>query len=199
MKTDPIAVADKVWAFFDRFPIQKYDKGQIIVFAGDAPGGVFFLTSGSVGQYDISARGDKIIVNVFKPEAFFPMSWAYQQNTNTFFYEALNDVEVRRAPVDETLKFMEANPDVLRDLLMRVYRGMEGVLQRMVQLMGGSARSRLVFEPVVSTRRFGKHRRDGSYHLAINERDLASRTGLTRETINREIRKLKAEGQLQVD
>lgn len=192
-------VTDKINNFFAQYPNQIYDKGQIIIFGGDAPSGVFLLKSGSVGQYDISARGDKIIVNVFKPGAFFPMSWAYQQDNNPFFYEALSDVEVTRAPADETVAFMDANPDVLRDLLVRIYRGMEGVLQRMVQLMGGSARSRLVFELIISTRRFGKLQRNGSYRLAINERDLAARTGLTRETINREIRKLKNEGQLQVD
>lgn len=199
MTNKPVPVTDKVNSFFARYPVQKYDRGQIIIFAGDAPAGVFLLKTGSVGQYDISARGDKIIVNVFKPDAFFPMSWVYQQTNNTFFYEALSDVEVIKAPVDETLKFMDDNPDVSRDLLTRVYRGMEGVLQRMVQLMGGSARSRLVFELVVSTRRFGKRQHDGSYRLPINERDLASRTGLTRETINREIRKLKSEGHLKVD
>ena len=41
------------------------------------------------------------------------------------------------------------------DGLSRLYTGMEGLLGRIVQLMSGGARSRLLYELAVKCRRFG--------------------------------------------
>ena len=41
---------------------------------------------------------------------------------------------------------LQANPDVVYDLLTRLYRGLDGLLGRMSQLMAGSAKSRLMYE-----------------------------------------------------
>lgn len=68
-------VAARIHEFFSAYPVRKYAKGHIITHAGDDPEGVLHLTDGKVRQYDISARGDEIVVNVFQPPAFFPLSW----------------------------------------------------------------------------------------------------------------------------
>jgi len=58
--------------------------------------------------------------------------------------------------------------------------------------MGGSARSRILFELIVECARFGEPQADGSQLIPINESELAKRTGLSRETVSREVTKLKA-------
>lgn len=189
----------KVSQFFSEYTTKKYKKGEIIIFGGSDPDGIYLLKSGQVSQYDINSKGDKVIVNMFKSGAFFPMAWAFTGQENNFFYEAETAVEAVIAPAEKVVEFVERNPDVLKDLLMRLYKGMDGVLKRQVELMGGSANSRLALELVISARRFGSLQADGAYKLDLTERDLASRTGLSRETVNREISKYKAEGYLKVD
>lgn len=101
-------------------------------------------------------------------------------------------------PASEVFEFVKANPDVMLDLLSRLYRGVEGVLGRMVHLMSSNASSRLMYELLLNARRFGKTDKAG-HHLGLSEGDLAARTGLTRETVSREIHKLKDIGLIKVE
>jgi CRP/FNR family transcriptional regulator len=186
-------VAAKIESFFAPYRLRKYAKGQILMYNGDTTDYIYYLVKGKVKEYDVTYRGDEIILNVFKTLAFFPMSIAVNKKQNPYTYEAETDVEVRLAPITDVLKFIVDNPDVMYDLLSRVYRGLDGILGRMARLMSSSARSRLLYELVVETNRFGIHRDDGSISVEINEKNLGARAGLTRETISREIRKLKDE------
>jgi CRP-like cAMP-binding protein len=192
------SVAQKVEAFFGQYRPRTYRKGQILIHAGDEPEHIYNIVSGQVRQYDISYRGDEVVVNVFKAPAFFPMSWALNRTPNVYFFEAATDVELRLAPPDETVEFLRQNPDVLLDLLSRVYKGTDGLLRRMAHLMGGSAKSRLLFELIIGVKRFGEQGRDGAWFVAMHESDLATLAGMSRETVSREMRKLKESGLVKV-
>lgn len=184
-------VADKIRKHFSRFPQHVYPKGQILVFAEEQPTHIFYMVQGRVRQYDVSYRGDEVIVNVYKPGAFFPMSWAITRQPNKYFYKTEVETTLHIVPCDEALRFIQANPDVMFDLLNRLYRGMEGLLGRMVHLMSGTARSRMLYELIIECRRADMQSADGSYVLPISEVDLAARAGLSRETVSREMRKMK--------
>ena len=143
-------------------------------------------------QYIISKKGDELVINIFKPHAFFPMTWAVNKTPNSYFYEAVEDAEVYKAPPEDVLAFIKTNPDVMFDLLSRIYRGAEGILAKMTYLMSGNAYARLVTEIVIYTKRFGKG--EDREDVTVSERQLASLTGMTRETVSREMRSLKAKG-----
>jgi len=194
----PESVAKKVQKFFGGYPLHHYDKGQLLILADEDPKHIFYLVSGKVRQYDISYRGDEIVVNVFKPPAFFPMSWAINKTPNRYFFEAATKVTLHQAPPDATLEFIKDNPDVAFDLLSRVYSGLDGLLMRSVHLMSRSARHRLLLELIIECRRFGELKPNGSCHITINETELGARAGLSRETVNREIGELKKTGLVEV-
>lgn len=179
--------------FFAQYRVRKYEKGQILILNGDDSSFVYYLVSGKVKVYDVTYRGDEIILNVFKTPAFFPMSLALNKAHNPYIYEAETVIEVRQAPAGEVVDFLNQNPDVTMDLLSRVYRGIDGIMGRMVALMSGSAKSRLIYELILEARRFGKQQVDGKCVLDITEKDLGARAGLSRETVSREMHKLKAE------
>ncbi len=190
-------VANKISDFFEQFPVRHYKKGQILIHADDDPECIFYLAVGKVKQYDLSYRGDESVLNIFKPPALFPMSFAINRTPNEYFYEADSDVELRMAPFDEVISFIQDNSDVLYDLLSRVYRGTDGILRRMAYLMSSTAKSRVLYELIIECRRFGEEE-SGGYVLSFNESDIGARAGLTRETVSRGMSKLKAEGLLTV-
>lgn len=192
MGTDEVAVI--VEKFFSKFPTRKYSKGQIMIFSGEVPSQVFYIIKGQVKQYDVSYRGDEVILNKFKSPAFFPMSLAINGGPNPYIFETVVETEVRLAPRDEVIKFLRQHPEVTYDLLSRVYRGVDGILGHMVQLMSGSAQSRLLYEIIIEGRRFGTFKADGTCLLNMRNKDLGSLTGISRETVNRELNKLKASG-----
>jgi len=190
---------NKINQFFSSYPHRSYPKSQILIFAGESPEHIFYLTSGKVRQYAITYRGDEIVVNIFKPPAFFPMSWAINRSSNDYFYKTEEPAEVHIVPADDALNFIKENPAVMLDLLSRLYRGMDGLLGRLVHLMSGSAKSRLLYELLIECRRFGKALAGGKkLLLTINESDLAARSGLARETVSREMQKLKDDDQVDI-
>lgn len=185
-------ISEKVAAFFTQYHHQEYTKGELLIRAGDDPVGIFYLKKGLVKQYAISKKGDELVINVFKPISFFPMSWAISSILNEYFFEALEPVEVWIAPKDKVVEFVKSNPDVLYSLVDRVYHGTSGLLSRMIYLMSGSAYPKLIIELIIQAKRFGKVGKDGSsYQLTINERDIAAQSGMTRETVSRELKTLK--------
>ncbi len=184
------SVAEKVDEFFSPYRVRKYSKGQILIFNGDQAEFVYYVISGRVKQYDVTYRGDEVILNVFKPPAFFPMSLAINKSDNPYTYEAETDIEIRQAPAADVVDFLENNPDVTFDLLARLYRGVDGLMSRMAHLMASSARGRLMFELLISCKRFGEQSQDGTYILEMNESDIGARAGLSRETVSREMKKL---------
>lgn len=187
-------VQSKVEKFFSAYPLRRLAKGQVLILKGEDVSHVYRLVKGRVKQYDVSYRGDEIILNIFQPPAFFPMSLAINRMPNHYIYEAETDVELRQAPAAETAAFVKENPDVMLDLLSRLYRGMDGVLGRMTHLMASSAKGRLMYELLLACRRHGERTAERVYRLQLTEGDIAKRAGLSRETVSREIRKLKDEG-----
>lgn len=184
-------ITDKLTSFFENFPVIKYKKGEAIIWPHESPKGVIFLLEGNVGQYAITDDGQKIILNIFKPGAFFPMSHVINESKNKYFFEALSDIKCRIAPPGTVLDFLRDNPDVMLDLLSRVYRGTDGLLKRIAELTAGSAKSRLGLELIISCLRFGHQNDNGSYTLRVKTTELADRTGMARETISRELRELE--------
>src|SRR6266498_3242632 len=178
-------VPQKITGFFTSYPLRTFEKRQILVRAGDALPGVFYIIEGRVSQYDITPSGNEVVFNVFKSGAFFPMSWAMNNVTNHYFFEASTKVFAHVAPAADAVQFLKDNPDVTFDLLARVYRGVDGVLRRMAHLMGGDAKSRLLFELLNTAYRFGEQQKDGSVYIPLKEIDLARQSGLARETVNR--------------
>ncbi len=192
------SVQQKTAAFFSKYPLCSFSKRQIIVRAEEMPNAVFYLVDGLVSQYDITTGGNEVVVNIFKPGAFFPMSSAINNSPNHYFFEASSAVSLHQAPAADAVQFLQDNPDVLFDLLSRVYRGMDGVLRRMAHLMGGDAKSRLIFELLNASYRFGEPRKDGARCITLKEGDLAKHSGLARETVSRQLQELKAAGLVDV-
>ena len=76
--------------------------------------------------------------------------------------------------------------------MSRVYKGTDGLLDRMVHLMSGNAYTQLVTELLIYAKRFGNGK--NTVEVNLTEKDLAAQSGITRETVSREIRMLKNKG-----
>lgn len=191
-------VTNKLTEFFAGTDERMYGKDDIITFANQDPEGVLFLVEGLVEQYDVTPEGNKITVNIFKPPAFFPMAWAINKTPNLYFYAALSNVKVKRAHPDKVAKFLQENPDVMFDLLSRVYKGTDGLLRRLVLAASGIASSRLIYELLLEAYRFGEPVDEETKKIKIRQSSLAARSGLARETVSRELHKMEREGLLEL-
>lgn len=154
--TDP-NITRIVNTFFTTFPAYDYKKGNILIRSGEEPKGIYYLKTGHVRQYAITKEGEEMTLNIYKPGAFFPMAWAVNAYPNHYYFEAMDDSRVRIAPREDTVSFVKNEPEVLFDLLQRLYIGLDGVLSRMEHLMSGKARERLIAILIINAKRFGRH------------------------------------------
>lgn len=185
-------IQKRVGHFFKNFPTQRTSKGQILIWADNPPEAVFYINRGRVRQYLIFEDGTKATVNIFGPGSFFPMSLVLNDLPNKYFFETLEPSVFHCSPPAEALDFLKSNPDVLLDLLSRVYRGVDGILQKMAYMMIGDIQKLVIFELVTECRR-GRHRQKPNL-VTLSEGELAAHVGLARETVNRQLAKLKTNG-----
>lgn len=188
------AVVSKLDNFFSSYPTIHFAKSAMLLEAYKKPSGIFYVQSGIVRRYYLSAEGSEVTLNLYKPHTFLPMSWAIADVPNTHFYEAASDVITHKASKEDVLAFLQREPDVVYDLLKRVYIGMEGLWMHMESLTAGNSLTKLAASLVILTKRFGKKENDGiRIDLQLSEQDLANYAGMTRETASRELQKMKKE------
>lgn len=183
-----------VATFFEKREEKYRAKDTILAMPGSNLKAVMYLVDGIVEQYDITPEGNKVIVNIFKPGSFFPMSWAINNTPNSYFFAALSDVRFKQAAPEAVVQLLKDNPEVAFDLLSRVYKGTDAILRRLVLASSGMASARLIFELIVEAYRFGVKKGDGVIAVKVKQGSLAARSGLARETVSRELHKLERAG-----
>ena len=185
----------KIFNFFAQYKRQQIKKKEIIIRAGDDPTGVFYIDEGIVRQYYISKNGAEITLNMFKQKAFFPMSWTIGNIHNNYYFEAVTDCSLYKGPNEKVLGFLKREPEVVWDLLKRVYIGIEGLWMHIECLSAGNALSKLVSALLILAKRFGKEQ-NGKIVIQtkITEKELGEYAGMYRETVSREFQQLIKRG-----
>jgi len=182
----------KINDFFSSYKKQRYDRGHIFARPGETMEYVFYIAEGMVREYDITTTGSEVVVNVLKPGAYFSVTQALIAEPNSWFYEALGDCKVRKAPTHEVVDFVQHNADVAFELLVRVSKGAHGLQRRMAHVMGGTARTQVLFELITEFSRFSTVKGGGKLEVKITTAELAKRCGLSRESVSRELKKLSS-------
>lgn len=122
------------------------------------------------------------------------MSWIINQTKSAYFFEAFTDITVRIAPAQKIISFLLKNPKVLYILLKRAYRENESLLPIREYLVEASAGEKLALTIDTLATRFGiEQDKKIEIPFGLSESDLAAIVGVTRETISREMQKLKNE------
>ena len=125
----------KVEQFFSQYPLRTYSKGQVLIHAGDVPQFIYYIEQGRIRQYDISYRGNEIVVQMYDKGDMLPMLWVMTGLNNQFFFDVEAESLVRIAPKAEVLLFLRANSDVVLDVLESSYIGVNGLHTKIVHLV----------------------------------------------------------------
>ncbi len=189
----------KLEAFFRKFTPHHagliYKKGEIILRAGDPPPGVLYLAKGLVRQYVVSARGEQLVLHMFRPGSFFPMTWVLNNTPNAYDFAAATAVEVWRAPKDAVVEFIEKNPDILLAFSRRLLSGLNGLLTRVASLVFDQAYLKIVLLLLYLARAVGESKgREVILPVTFTHKDIASWVGTTRETASLQMEELKHRG-----
>jgi len=187
------AVDETIQSFFAAYPRHVVPSGHIVASPDSPLVDISYVYSGWIEQYDVSEQGNKLVVNTYGPGSYVPMSLLFGQGSGIWFYETLDDCVLFTAPVSDVSDFVRSHSDVLYSYASRLCSGASGQQRRMAHLMGGSAATRLLYEIIVMFRRYGE-KNDGVVTIDCTDAKLANASGLSRETVSREIAILKQAG-----
>lgn len=189
MSPTPVKILD---TFFGNYTKIKYKKGDIIIRPLDVPQGIFYLKKGFVRMYLLGANGAMLMLQIYKPNSFFPMTWGVNNTPNMYYFEAMNKVEVMRAPKEDVIKFLQKNPDVLYDLASRLLTGFTGILKRIEHLVMDNAYDKTILLLLYLAENIGEKEGKGvKLSIHVTHREISAWIGTTRETASLQVEKLE--------
>jgi len=181
--------------FFGKYTRLQYNKGEIILRAEDTPQGVLYLKKGYVRQYMVSRSGVTLMLHIFKPGSFFPVTWVVNDEPNRYYLEAVTPVEIWRAPKEAVRQFLHDYPLVVYDLTRRLLLGISGLRRRIEYLVLDSANKKTILLLLYLAHNLGE--KDGSHvvlPVPVTHREIAAWIGTTRETVSLQVSILKKRG-----
>jgi len=186
------SVNNQLKRYFSRYPLRTYRKRERIVRPEEIVPGIFFIKTGFVRQSTISREGKELTLNIFQPESLLFLVLTLENSKNTYYYEAMTQVETYCAPFSETIDFMLDHPQFMLSQLKRVGHGMSIFNDRMESLTLSNARGKLATTLLILAQRFGQ-RESGRVTIPfpLTHSDIANLVGLTRETTSIEMKILE--------
>lgn len=183
--------SEQLNTFFSKYPSSTYNKKEMILRADDPVFAIYLLKKGLVRQYVITPEGEEVTIHIFEPLSFFPIMTVISDVENRFNFEASTNVEVKKAPPKETLKFLKGDQAVLFDLTVRFARAIDGLTRRVEILARSKASHKVIAIIIYLAEKFGKT--DGVVtliDLPLTHGDIAHWVGDSRETVSRQMERL---------
>lgn len=184
-------------SFIKKYPVRLYRKGQMILFQGEAPHYVYVIQRGVVKTYNIDYDGKEQFINIEKAGSVFPKLWVWGIDTNTqYYYEALVDCYLYAIPKHSYLTFSKNSPDNLQVELESALTDIATSSLRLNAALYTRASDKVahILNYLVQTHASSRDDHIVTINMKLTHQDLASLTGLTRETVSVELSKLRAKG-----
>jgi len=182
-------------------------KGQTIDLY-QAKGTVSLIRDGYIKRYLISKEGTLGTQSIYGPGYFFPLTAAFvalldqhiYHGDETYFYEAVTDVQIYSVKGDVLAAAAEANPLIYKEVLHEAGRRLQSNIQHLENISLKSAYYRLAHQLVFLATQFGQPTARGhELILPLTHQDLADDLNLNRETVSRAFGKLRQHNLIQFD
>lgn len=188
-------VSKKINEFFKGFKNVQYKKGDVILGSSESQYDIFYIKKGEVRVYTLNKEGKEVNLMIAKPGSYLPMMLYLAKRENKYFYEALSNLEVYKAPPEDVLSFISNNPDVLMELCVRFSSALCGLIDRVEGLTLGNAYYKITSLLNYLSKKFRlAHGNSVTVSLQLTQNDISNWFGLNRETVTRQIKILKKKG-----
>lgn len=184
--------AQKVQAFFQKFPRTDYKTGEFIYRSEQTLSTVYFLKKGHAKQLLLTEEGKELTLHIFNPGSFFPLIWAILDLPNKFTCQTLTYCEIYKAPKDDFLKFIKAEPEVLYDLTYRLLSAITGLSLRIENLTFGDAHRKTASTLLYLARHFAERKQNQAvFKVRFTHSEISDLAGMARETASKELEKMQ--------
>lgn len=181
--------------FLECHTVKSYRRGDVILQQDMEPTCAYGIKKGIIKTYNLTAKGEEKPIGFGTKKELFPLGWIFDKiHKAQYFYEALSDCELYAIPKDRLVEFIKNNPPVMFQLLDRsVWEAMANEMR--INALGQSKASDKVLHTIhYLALCFGRDLQTNMVEipLPLTQQDIANFTGLTRETVSVELKKLAA-------
>ena len=165
-------------------------RGEVLLRPDEVADKLFYIHSGLVRQYAINDEGNKIVLHIYGKGSAFPLDQLHASSPATYFFETNVDSVIGQVSLEKAKREIESNHSILMEVIGQTNQQLMDAYQRLMLLMSGDAKEKVIYELVRSCKLFGETADDGSIFIHIHEDDIANQLGLTRETVSRVIQRI---------
>ncbi len=187
--------------FYAHFPTVHFKKGEIIYIAASEPTHAYAVKSGYVRSYIENDNLDERSISFVLKNELFPVAWLFSKSQTALFnYSAHTSCELYRIDFDTFHTLLAKSPQFAKSMLNHVVSDNVTKMLEVQALEQSSAEARLLHTLDYFCISYGvKILKDlVKINIPLTQKELASFTGLARETVTTEIIKLKKQGLLSV-
>ena len=171
---------------------RAFPAGTTLFFEGDPPDDVVLVEDGQVKISVMALDGREIVLEVIEPGVLMGELSAVDGQPRSASAVALTDCTVLMMPAGRFCGFLSDNPEVQRDLLVRVIADLRKQSHRTFEFGVGDALGRVSRCLADMADRYGTER-DGLVELEspLSQQDMAAWIGLSREAVVKALRTLR--------
>lgn len=192
---------EKLRKFYSAFGTTKFKKGEIIFLSTTEPEYAYAVRQGIVRSFSYTNSGEDRSISFVLPDELFPMYWIHYKTTDALFnYIAHTDCELYKIDRSKFHEFLSSEPDLAQLLLSHSMSDNVTKMLGIEALKQETAEHKVLFTFNNFALSYGKHTLQNLILIKIplTQKDIASFTGLTRETVTVIIGKLKKQGIISV-
>lgn len=180
----------------------KRVKGQMVQSFDDKPL-IILVKSGYIKRYLISNEGTLGVQSVYGPGFVFPLTAAFlslfnqkiYEGTEKYYYEAMTDSELCSITTETLTEAASSNPILYKEILFQAGTRLQSNIQQLENISLKTPYRRVAHQLVFFARHFNESTEEGQRILVpLTHQDLADILNVTRETVSREIGKLREAG-----
>lgn len=178
--------------FLNQFPTKQFSENDVLLIPGKNPTSLFYLARGHIRLFSTSEQGKELTLHIFEKDSIFPLSWALNNTNQEYGLQAIAKTKVTLVPKEKFVAFLRQHPTVLYKYIQNLAKGIDGLTKRIEIVSMDNAQNRVKSALVYLSKHFSSNKDDKivmKYHFT--HEDISMLTGLTRERVSVEMKRLK--------
>jgi len=184
-------------SYLAKFPVRQIKKGRPILYQGEIPQSIFFIKSGVIKVYNITAGGEEKTVGYESADGLMPLEWLFGRSpVSLYYYDTFTDCQVHSVPKSDLQEILSERPELANFLLNRTVSLYISSTIHLHALEQSKARDKLLYILQYLVMRFGRpvNKEESLIDLRLTHQEIANLIGITRETASTEIGRLVKTG-----
>jgi CRP/FNR family transcriptional regulator, cyclic AMP receptor protein len=188
--------------FIQDFPIQEFQKGDVLLSEGQQNNKLLALRSGFVKVTSLHESGSEKLLWIAGRYDIVPTEQLFSLTGNLhYFYTALSKGSLYEIDKISFLQYAKSNPSLMTEVARGMSSHYDDLMNRLDSVEQTTIRGKIIFTLCYLAERFSADNEVDLLELGLvlTQNDIASMVGSTRETISVELNLLKSHGAIMYD